>query len=317
MKLDFLVLGAQKAGTTRLHNCFARDSRVSMPVNKETHFFRDSKKYAQGISWYEGEFASSGPVRAVGEIDPEYLYYRHSIREIKKHSKDGVRLGVLLRDPIDRALSHYLMSVYRGLESRSFASSILGASGDLQKVSLESIHRSYLNRSDYQLHLDFVLKSFSREHLVLGDYSKVFDCPDSARIFSSNVIGFESESVVASLVTNVRDNVAKSTAFPKLNRMMYAKDGSFAVRIAKKVARGVLPSAKLRERIFISLSALFETSEDIGSVKKEALETAICNVEARQSLVAFIERQMEYLERLGCEELTESWLTSKHVLKNT
>ena len=116
---DFLIIGAQKAGTTALYSYLRRHPHVTGPSWKEVSFF--DRHYARGAAWYRGNFPNALRTRGalVGEASPSYVFHPlapERVAALVPHA----RLIVLLRDPVDRALSHYHHEVALGREPLSF-----------------------------------------------------------------------------------------------------------------------------------------------------------------------------------------------------
>jgi hypothetical protein len=105
---DFLVIGAQRGGTTLLHALMQAHPQIYVPSErKEIHYF--DRFFDRGEDWYRSYFPSSaiGPsVRTVGEVTPDYL--GTAVAAARIHTLlPGVRLVAILRNPIERALSAY------------------------------------------------------------------------------------------------------------------------------------------------------------------------------------------------------------------
>lgn len=100
---NYLVIGAARCGTSWLARNLMCHPNVYMPAQKELHFF--DRNYQNGIAWYEAFFRDRNE-QAIGEATPAYLYFEQ-IPELIYRYMPGVRLIVLLRDPIERAYSHY------------------------------------------------------------------------------------------------------------------------------------------------------------------------------------------------------------------
>jgi hypothetical protein len=119
---NFLVIGAQRAGTTLLHRLLATHPEVYVPFQrKELHYF---DRYSErGDAWYAGYFPAEPATRrylAVGEVTPDYLAHPQAPRRIHATLPD-CRLIAILRDPVDRAFSWYQYSRRNGGEQRPFA----------------------------------------------------------------------------------------------------------------------------------------------------------------------------------------------------
>jgi hypothetical protein len=109
--LDFLGIGAQKAGTSWLHRMLALHPQIAFPAGKEVHFWDAGR--ALGTSWYEDRFAASSPGVRQGEITPAYaLLDIDSVREIHAINP-ALRVLFILRNPLERAWSSALMALRR------------------------------------------------------------------------------------------------------------------------------------------------------------------------------------------------------------
>lgn len=141
---DFLIVGAAKAGTTAVHAYLAQHPEVFVPTKKETNFFaykdrvphilgpKDSdtlrrlllKSPVTHMDEYLALFKAALPTQRLGEASPRYLYYERSPGLISEFAPKA-KIIVLLRNPVDRAYSHFLMNKQRGLEpSRNFAQAV-------------------------------------------------------------------------------------------------------------------------------------------------------------------------------------------------
>jgi len=115
---DFIIVGAQKSGTTSLYNYLKRHPHVLGSRRTEVHFFDNS--YAQGLSYYRSYFPLRSHCRLLslfrrgpiftGESTPDYMLYPFSITRIAQ-SLPRVKIIVLLRNPVERAFSHYVHNV--------------------------------------------------------------------------------------------------------------------------------------------------------------------------------------------------------------
>jgi len=114
----FLILGAQRSGTTWFASMLTRQPNVFLPACKELHFF--TRYYGNGREWYDAQFAaaSASGFSVRGEATPNYLAVTHPeyaqvADRIAGYRRD-LRFVVLLRNPIDRALSAFLHHAVRG-----------------------------------------------------------------------------------------------------------------------------------------------------------------------------------------------------------
>ena len=103
-KPTFLVVGAQKAGTTSLYNTIKKHPNVGRANTKEVHFF--DRFYSRGMEWYEQQFRLKPEHSKVGEATPVYMYDAELRARIAADLKD-IKILVIVRDPVARAYSHF------------------------------------------------------------------------------------------------------------------------------------------------------------------------------------------------------------------
>jgi hypothetical protein len=114
---DFLVIGAQKSGTTALYTYLRRHPSIVGPFWKEVCFF--DRHWWRGEAWYRGQLPLRSSGKLVGEASPSYVFHPLAPARVSGLLPD-VRLIVLLREPTARAYSHYQHEVALGREPLSF-----------------------------------------------------------------------------------------------------------------------------------------------------------------------------------------------------
>ena len=121
MTRHLLVVGAQRCGTTYLHDLLAAHPQIAMarPARPEPKVFLSEELSARGLEWYERTyFAHAGDELVLGEKSTSYLDRPDAIERIGAVLGQA-RLVVQLRDPIARAVSNWKFSSENGLEQRS------------------------------------------------------------------------------------------------------------------------------------------------------------------------------------------------------
>ena len=124
---NFFIVGAPRAGTTSLYRYLRRHPQVFMPAVKEPHFFAninpdpDQRHLfpAMDEGQYVRLFRGALHYRAIGEASPSYLVTKGAAERIKARVPNA-KIIMLLRDPTERAFSHYLMDIRDGLQSLPF-----------------------------------------------------------------------------------------------------------------------------------------------------------------------------------------------------
>jgi Sulfotransferase domain len=108
---DFLIVGAMKCGTTTLQAQLAAQPGVFMTTPKEPNFFSDDAVFARGADWYAGLFAAAPPGARKGEASTHYTKLpTHPLAVPRMQALLPVppRIVYVIRDPVERALSHYI-----------------------------------------------------------------------------------------------------------------------------------------------------------------------------------------------------------------
>lgn len=182
---DFLGIGAQKGGTTTLQCLLAQHPAVYLPAAKELHYF--SLHYGQGEGWYRQHFAAAACGQSCGEITPYYLFHPLAPQRIRA-LLPKVRLVVLLRDPVERALSQYFHSVRLGLEQLPLEAALAaeeerlaGAEAAFQAADgrhLSHQEHSYLARSRYDKQLPAWEALFPLAQLLVLRSEDLFGSPE-------------------------------------------------------------------------------------------------------------------------------------------
>jgi len=112
-KLDFIGIGAAKSATSWIFECLKEHPQICASSKKEVHFFDTPYNYRKGLDYYYSFFKHCEVGKIKGEFSPGYLYRNKSAERIY-NAFPGVRLIVCLRNPIERAYSHYKFSQQRG-----------------------------------------------------------------------------------------------------------------------------------------------------------------------------------------------------------
>ena len=129
MKVNLFIVGTPKAGTTSLHHYLNEFPDILMSIRKEPDFFSDREIQEQGLYYsssrinsltkYNSLFSDWIDESIIGEASVSYLFYPNVPERIKLYN-DNSKIIIMLRNPIERAFSHYLMDYRLGLTSNSF-----------------------------------------------------------------------------------------------------------------------------------------------------------------------------------------------------
>jgi|tagenome__1003787_1003787.scaffolds.fasta_scaffold20905451_2 hypothetical protein len=184
---DFVIVGAQKAGTTSLYAYLTAQPDVLPATAKEVHFF-DSCEWDRGAQTYRAYFPTRARVRLrsamrsrptlTGEATPYYLYHPLAPERLAATAPQ-TKVIILLRDPVERTLSHYWHEVRGGREHLPLRAALeaeparlRGREEALQNGAPQCRHRdhqvfSYVDRSRYSRQVGRYLALFPREQVLV------------------------------------------------------------------------------------------------------------------------------------------------------
>jgi hypothetical protein len=160
---NLIVIGGLKCGTTSLHHYLNLHPEISMSRPKELNFFVAELNWELGTDWYASHFDRSAPVR--GESSPHYtnLPRFQGVAERMVSVIPEARVVYMVRDPIDRMLSHYLHNVGGGYEHRGLSEAL----GDATS--------SYVDRSRYAMQAEPYLSAFGAERVAIVSREELKD----------------------------------------------------------------------------------------------------------------------------------------------
>jgi len=173
---DFVVIGTQKGGTSFCYRLLTEHPLVKRAAAKELHFF--DNQFAEGVGWYRRCFSEGervdGQRTVTGEATPSYLFDPQVPERMARIVLDA-RLIALLRNPVDRAYSHYQMQVRRGKEARSFeeATEEEMSSGEGQGNPVDAAN-AYLTRGLYAEQLERFSLFANRDRLLVAKSENLF-----------------------------------------------------------------------------------------------------------------------------------------------
>lgn len=196
MTPSFLVVGAQRCGTTSMYKTLSQHPRVLPAVlHKGAHYFDTG--YEHGPAWYRGHFpllasarraAVDGRLPITGESSPYYMFHPLAGQRIAA-DLPGVRLLVLLRDPVERAYSAHTHETARGFETEPFEKALelepVRLAGEEAKLIADPTyqshshqHHAYITRGRYAEQLARLEGLFGRDRMHVVDSQRFFTEPE-------------------------------------------------------------------------------------------------------------------------------------------
>ena len=204
-RVAFIVAGVQKGGTTALFDYLGEAPELSLSRVKEVHFFDDEAQGwpAPDYAAYHANFTAFDG-RPRGEATPIYLYWPQSLERIAAYNP-AVRLIVMLRDPVERAWSHWKMEYARGVETHPFAWCIRQGRQRLFDAEPWGFHReiSYVERGFYGEQMARLLGLFPREQVLVARAGDLRADPGAALARVRDFLGLARATAPAPREANV------------------------------------------------------------------------------------------------------------------
>ena len=203
---DFIVIGVHKGGTTSIYDYLNQHPEIKMSRRKEINFF--SKYYFMGINYYRSFFPKKSVDKITGEVSPYYFFHPHAARRIKE-TFPNIKIILLLRNPVERAYSHFNM--VRGIDPADSFSEAINLENertnleekkvieeeDYHSVAYQSF--SYINHGLYYKQLSNWSKHFNIEEMLIlksedffenteTELKKVYNYLNVSKIFPKDLL---------------------------------------------------------------------------------------------------------------------------------
>jgi hypothetical protein len=230
MKVNFVIGGTQKGGTSALDAFLRKHPQICMPADlKEVHFFDREELFRTNkpdYKKYHAHFRCQPEHRVIGEASPIYMYWNAAPQRIQNYNA-AMKWIVLLRNPADRAYSAWNMERNRGADSLPFEQAIEQEPERCREAApLQHRIFSYLDRGYYASQVHRLFDLFGRDHcLVLLNedlqrehdktLSRIFAFldvdqtvrPDRERVFEQSYVAPMDPALRSRLVNTFRSDI--------------------------------------------------------------------------------------------------------------
>ena len=173
-RLDFILAGAQKSGTTALHYFLSKHPNISMGDQQEIHFFDNDAMFVSHVDYEQlhKHYPPLAPSTIAGDCTPSYIYYQPAAERIWKYNPK-IKLLVTLRNPIDRAFAHWNMQRFKGREPLDFFDALREEKTRIAGAPPTDARRfAYVDRGFYGQQLAHLFKFFPREQVKVVKFEE-------------------------------------------------------------------------------------------------------------------------------------------------
>lgn len=278
-KIDFIGLGAEKAGTTWLSDALREHPEIFVPEEKELFYYNEfdphflekkNPRLTWGLDWYLSKFKDKQADQICGEFSPTYLNCKRAARTIKKDFPQ-TKLIVTLRSPADRMVSQYYNDLKIGTIKKKF---------DFPKA-IEA-HLSYTEKSLYGKYLEYYLEHFEIKQIKIIFFEDIISRPKELLEDLYAWLGVSSNYQPS--ILEKASNPSRIGRFENLNRFMFGVENFFNQKLPF-VSRlfdllGIREAAiKLREINTVKIKKDPELKNKLPSHIKEKLNNDIKKLE--------------------------------------
>jgi hypothetical protein len=286
MKLpNFFCLGAPKSGTTTLYDILIQHQEVFLPSFKEPHFFDSDESWNKGVDWYQKTYFAKAKHSIIGDFTPTYLSHPFVPERIKKIIGDDVKFVIILRNPTDRAYSHYLHSCRDQHEQLPFLEALKEEKQRLvdyqqHNNELAIMRFSYADQGRYATHLKRFFTFFDRKQFYITTFD---DFVSDQEKITEQICDFLGLNKQDGMNYNLQSNQSSTARFVFLKKVLKKPS------LLKKVAKYIIPSFSYRQRIRNRIQAL-----NNQAIKKKPLT----KTERIYCYTKFFKQEVEELEDL-------------------
>ena len=209
-KVNFLICGTQKGGTTALADYLRLHPQIHIPARKELHFFDNENICWQNPPYwhYHRSYQNAEHHQLWGDATPIYMYWKPAVERIWRYNS-SMRLIATLRNPISRAYSHWAMEYERGKENLSFDEAIINEAKRSQKVLPEQ-HRvfSYIERGFYSSQIRKLWHFFGKDSVLILRQEELLKDPQTNLNKICNLLEVNRLSSIEPILSHERKYIA-------------------------------------------------------------------------------------------------------------
>ena len=223
--LDFIIAGTMKGGTTAAITNFNKHPYISM-VEKEIHYFDKKENYQKGVEWYKKHFNYGK--KMVGDKAPDVMY-QTSCLELLQIVNPFIKIILFLRNPIDRAYSHWKMSRDLFRNTRSFEDCIedeIENRWNENRTYNVAFWYHFVQRGLYYQQITEILKYFPKSniHILITENVKKDMDKEYQSVFKFLDLPEHHDTFVEEFSSKSKDIIDKTSVVYKKLKKIYEPD---------------------------------------------------------------------------------------------
>ena len=270
MKVNTIIIGAGRSGTTSLYEYLKQHPDVYFSITKEVHYFSIAELYARGESYFHSLFPDVKDQKIIATADTYLLIDKQAPERIKNYNP-AMKIIILLRDPVDRAYSNYNYSINYGHEKKqvSFLGSMPLEYDRLNNLNIvDQNNLCHFYGSLYDQHVSYWMQFFPAENFII---LKTDDLQKSPQQTVNQLFNFLKIEEIA-IDTSQKFNKAAKAKSKYIQQLLLNRDHPLRkiMRIFLKPFRNIL----IRSGIIDKISGMNKTEAVIEPLKEAERKAA-------------------------------------------
>lgn len=254
---NFMCLGVTKSGTTSLYDILIQHPEIYIPKFKEPHFFDITENFKNGVQWYSDNYFKKANKKIIADFTPSYFFDSNAPKRILETLGPSMKFVVLLRNPVDRAYSHYWHSKRDIHEDIRFLEALEIEDQRLYEYNKKSdylsfLRHSYINQGLYSQMLERYLEYFCLDNFLFIHFENEFVIDRKTTI--KKILNFLDIDDTVTLDINIKSNSSSKEISKTLKKIMKSKSWF------RKILKNLIPSIKIRQIIRNKIQRLNNTT---------------------------------------------------------
>jgi len=294
---NFIMIGAQKAGTTSMYNWLSQHHDIYAPFHLKDLPYFTTDLHQKGIEHYSKVFNTYKNQKVITACETNAIFFDFAAKRIHDFNPN-MKVLLLVRNPVNRAFSAYNYALQRGLEDKSFKEAIHEEKNNLRDYNThyQKAQKAYIDHGYYFKQLQPYIETFPKENLFIG---LAEDMRNNKEQIMTNICNFLEIDTSAKIKYTNKNKTYSDYHFDFINKILNnEKTQQSSVLGSIFDMMPVAFSYKLKRKVYNILSALNQKQTEITPIDEED----------QQFLREIYKGDVEQLSRLIDRDLVNLWL---------